>query len=461
MTKLHYATVLDGEGFDEEVDFTPERIDNPNFDGWRVVSNSWHYALGKDIPNHGDEDGWVAFGGRRGQHWFKFRLLRLGYLHWPTRAWQDVGGAPDYSRGRLTQEVHSTEFPVVGASVSAATVATWGSIWRTPFGGKLDVLWKLHGYGLKEEIVINQAGRDWIAANRPPSTPAAETWFGFVFELDWSEIPRIYRQGVLKQATDDYADDGEGIELRDSLDRLLAFMPISEAYVEDVDEPYNSPTVPLRKRFWHEGGKHYLLVGVRVPELNALPVGDLRFDPTVDEEVVLGSDDAREGALGVVTLTGTILGGAALDVWNGHRFQTVAVDQGATIGVAYMSVRVQAQGSPDDDIYMEAEDDTTTFTTGANDISGRNRTTDVVNWNTTGLSNAYHNSPSLVDPVDEVVQRGGWATGQDMSSLWHHKSTNNLGYRAYEAAQATPPKLHIEWTAAGVAVVNQNYGWAV
>jgi len=35
---------------------------------------------------------------------------------------------------------------------------------------------------LKEHVYINQAARDWVAANHPPTTPANETFFGFVFK---------------------------------------------------------------------------------------------------------------------------------------------------------------------------------------------------------------------------------------------------------------------------------------
>jgi len=82
-TAIHYATGgPDSPALDGIIDMTPVRVNNAIFDGWRTIANDWHYAIGKDIVNHGNEDGWIGFGGRQGQNWFKFRLERAGYLKW-------------------------------------------------------------------------------------------------------------------------------------------------------------------------------------------------------------------------------------------------------------------------------------------------------------------------------------------------------------------------------------------
>ena len=124
LASLHYESVLDSGVYDTELDATPQRVDTPVLDGWRIVANDWHYALGKDLVNHGQEDGWVGFGGRHGHNWFKFRLLRTGYLHWPTRTWQDIGGPPNYNRSNLS---HTTNTVAIGPNadqIAAESVAT-------------------------------------------------------------------------------------------------------------------------------------------------------------------------------------------------------------------------------------------------------------------------------------------------------------------------------------------------
>jgi len=276
-TPLHYESVPDSGVFDAVIDCTPQRVKTAALDGWRITQNSFHYALGKPA---GKSDGWVGFGGRQGAHWFSFRLARVGYLHWPTRAWQDIGGNPTYDRANLTIEVNRTAPMADGAELTVSSIARWSNIWQTPDGGALDLSWRVDGAHLKEEVTINAAGRAWIAANRKPTTKARETWFGFVFQLDWSDVPRVVRQSVLQSIDGDFADDGLPLELRDAADRLLGFLPVDDLIVRNGEEELGR--TPLQKRFWRDGdGNHYLLVGVRCNLLADLPAGDLVFDPTI------------------------------------------------------------------------------------------------------------------------------------------------------------------------------------
>jgi len=274
-TRLHYEAALDSGVLDAEIDATPVRVDTAAFDGWRVETMGWHYALGRDLLNHGNEDGWVGFGGRKGQNWFKYRLNRVGYIHGPTREWQDIGGLATYDRTNLSQ---STSTLTIGPNEDVIVVQstdTWTGLWATPGGGSIDISWRKEGRKLKEEITVNQAAREWIAANRPPTTPIAETWFSFLFRLDWSDVPRIVRAGILQSEDSDFADDGERIELRDALDRVLALMPL-----DTVSVPGAEDNAPIRKRFYSDGGNHFLVIGVRCDALVGLPAGDLVFDPT-------------------------------------------------------------------------------------------------------------------------------------------------------------------------------------
>lgn len=276
-TPLHYESVPDSGVFDAVIDCTPQRVKTAALDGWRITQNSFHYALGKPA---GKSDGWVGFGGRQGAHWFSFRLARVGYLHWPTRAWQNIGGNPTYDRANLTIEVNRTAPMADGAELTVSSIARWSNIWQTPDGGALDLSWRVDGAHLKEEVTINAAGRAWIAANRKPTTKARETWFGFVFQLDWSDVPRVVRQSVLQSIDGDFADDGLPLELRDAADRLLGFLPVDDLIVRNGEEELGR--TPLQKRFWRDGdGNHYLLVGVRCNLLADLPAGDLVFDPTI------------------------------------------------------------------------------------------------------------------------------------------------------------------------------------
>src|SRR5690606_6032699 len=262
---------------------------------WRVTSNGWHYALGR--PGDKTTDGWVGFGGRRGQHWLRFRLARVGYFDNPAQNsdlganFYDIGGAPNYNRANLSQLTHTQV--IEGIEYKYRSSVRWGNVWNTPGAGRLFIQWRSDGARLKEDVVINQAGREWIAANRSPAffgLPNAGTYFGFVFQIDWSDIPKRVINGVLRGSDDGFSDDAGGIELRTALDELIAFLPIDYAYVDTGK--LVKPQVRLRKRFWKDAdGNHYMAVGAPVTELNALPAGDLIFDPTINTDIQASADD--------------------------------------------------------------------------------------------------------------------------------------------------------------------------
>lgn len=462
LAPLHYESQIDSGIYNAEIDMTPQRIDNPQFDGWRVTANGWHYALGKDLANHGNQDGWVGFGGRRGAHWFKFRLLRVGYLHWPTRTWDDVGGPPTYDRTNLS---HQTNILTIGPNddqIPLQTVATWSGIWATPSGGDLSTRWSANPDRLKEEIVINQASRQRIASNTPPATPLDKTWFGLLFRLDWSGIPRIYRADILQDPDADWSDDGEQIQLKDALNRLLAFIPLGDVRVplkEDDD------VQPVQKRFWSEGGNHYLFVGVRCDVLNAMAAGDLVFDPTINLEIAAGNDDAHEQGDGTFDTTGDEIklysntDDTSVDYrCGGFRWDNVTVPNSATIDAATIALYFKAASydMANHVIYFHDADDPSDFVDDATLIA-RTRTTANVSYVEIDITlPSWKTSDSIVSIIEEITTRGGWASGQAMVALLIGNTDFNDKGRceAYEdAGTANNAKLDIEYTIANANII--------
>lgn len=312
-TLLHYASAGPDGTPDTEVNYTPQRVQNAALDGWLIQQGPWHYALGQ--PSDKATDGWVGFGGRQGQHWLKYRLARLGYLHWPTRAWQNIGGAPTYSRANLSQTTQTLTVGPEGAesTVNVAASATWSGLWTTPGGGDVSISWHAEGRRLKEEIVVNAAARTWVAANRKPTTKARETFFGLVFQLDLSDVPAWARKsGAALSLTDDNDDndaDGEAWAGKDALGRALFLLPIDSLTI-----PGTETSVRLRKRIWNDNGTYYLLVGIRCDALAALPAGDLVFDPT------LTLDEGESGAdmdTFILSSMTTANNGTSQDIWCG------------------------------------------------------------------------------------------------------------------------------------------------
>lgn len=462
-TPLHYESELGSGIFNTELNLSPIRIDTPSFDGWHIIENSWHYALGKDLVNHGNQDGWIGFSGRQGAHWFKFRLTRVGYLHWPTRSWDDIGSTPNYDRVNLFQETRSLTMGPNDDTVNVESIATWSNIWTTPGGGDLSIRWTSGGDRLKEEVIVNQTGREWIEANRPPTTPLVETYFGFVFQLDWSDIPHIYRQNILKSADDDFADDGQPIVLRDALDRLLAFMPIS--YVDAgkrtqrTDPPLERQ--PIRKRYWKGGdGNYYLLVGVRTDILNSMQVGPLVFDPTVNEQVGASSDDGVQDVSGIngdITSASLPLGNHnGNPVIDGTRFTSVNVPNAATITSATWTVTASdtynAGGATITCfVHFEDEDDTVTFTAANNNISGRTLTTAKTAFTPTSVVKDTEYNVDVTTGAQEVVNRGGWSANNDMSVLAKDNGSDSSEWQefyAWDGDTSKAAKLEIVYASA-------------
>ncbi|MGK2966024.1 MAG: hypothetical protein ACSLFM_10530 [Tepidiformaceae bacterium] len=160
---------------------------------------------------------------------------------------------------------------------------------------------------------------------------------------------------------------------------------------------------------------------------------------TVAVAVSASADDAYEDSTGVVTLDDAFTVDVdATNEWIGLRFQGVAIPADATIQEAHLSLFVpNFQDEPDVVIHGVDADNTGTFTTGANDISGRPRTTANVAWASTDLGgDGVFDSPDLTSIVQEIVDRAGWAPGNAMAFVINGRSgadpARDFGIGTYE-----------------------------
>lgn len=279
---LHYH---DGSQW-QRVDLTPQRVLNATADGWQVLANGFRYFLGMDIANHGVEDGWFGFGTQDNQHWVKSRLRHAGYLDTagtPTLAnhfthVDNVNRAPTWNRLNLSQTVSSSE--IEGVTINEVVNVTWADLWPALPQGQVNLEFNADGRWLKSNIRITQAAREWIAANRPGTG-----YFGLVLQMDWSTVPKIVLRSIQKATTEHYDDSdlspGEYMALRDAADGLIAGLPID--YMWSSGDP--TQRIRLRKRYWQDAdGNTYLAIGAPVSQIQALPAGDLIFDPTYDQQ---------------------------------------------------------------------------------------------------------------------------------------------------------------------------------
>jgi hypothetical protein len=185
-------------------------------------------------------------------------------------------------------------------------------------------------------------------------------------------------------------------------------------------------------------------------------------------KVITGTDDAQETGAGAVTNNGVTIGGSldATDEQIGMRFQSVTIPNGATINSARLVV-VPSSSSEDEPlvtVYMEASDDCATFSTSNNDIKNRSRTTGV-SWSSTDLAangSTYHATPSLVSDVQAVVNRAGWASGNDMCVIIVSQASNlrDLTVESYENTGTNPPALVIVYSTGGAPACTGSHGSA-
>ncbi len=175
---------------------------------------------------------------------------------------------------------------------------------------------------------------------------------------------------------------------------------------------------------------------------------------TVDVQVGASGDDGRTA--GTLTDTDDFLATGGVGGTDGNAFlmfRNISIPNGATINVAKM--QLNGKDSNNDgaelftNIYMEDVDNPTVPTSVA-DYNGRARTTAFTAWDEDELLvGVYNDSPDIGTVVKEIVDRGGWVSGQYMQILWDNDvSTDNKWYRpkTYDHADNVPPKLHIEWS---------------
>ena len=147
-----------------------------------------------------------------------------------------------------------------------------------------------------------------------------------------------------------------------------------------------------------------------------------------------------KAALLDVTYTGTG------SITAGLRFTNVTIPQGATIVSAKITFTATATDGDtvDTEIFGVDEDDTASF---SSDPTGRAQTTASAFWDIAGTTaEAEYDTSSLTSVVQEIVDRAGWASGNDMGFLIEDDASTNgkqLTFYGYDSSTAKAPLLTI------------------
>ena len=94
-------------------------------------------------------------------------------------------------------------------------------------------------------------------------------------------------------------------------------------------------------------------------------------------------------------------------------------------------------------------DDAATFTTTNNDISGRTLTTAKVTWTATAMGTGVKASPDIKTVIQEIVDRAGWASGNDIVIIFDCLTNANTRFASWDHASQAAPSISIDYTAGG------------
>jgi|GEM_PF-426534 len=168
-----------------------------------------------------------------------------------------------------------------------------------------------------------------------------------------------------------------------------------------------------------------------------------------------GNDDVEESNTGVVNN-----GSISLEMgWDnndpndpqlvGIRFPGLNIPQGAVITSANILFVAEDDGSGAANLVFQAEDvdDAAPFNTSNSNVANRPLTGTSVSWNAPAfVTGQSYTSADLSSLVQAVVNRGGWAAGNDLAMV-----ISGTGYRSafsFNAGPANAPVLQVNWSLA-------------
>lgn len=175
----------------------------------------------------------------------------------------------------------------------------------------------------------------------------------------------------------------------------------------------------------------------------------------LDVRVAAGADDILH-VIGddVYNTTVRVGNDVSVNYNSGMRFQNITIPQGATIDTAilyFTSNDVTTGTTCNATIEGEAVDDAAAFSTLAN-YTGRARTSANVAWSSIeqwSVTTTTYLSVNFKTVVQEIVNRGGWASGNDLAIFINNNSSSSGAKRVaynYENSSTLCPLIHIVYS---------------
>ena len=198
---------------------------------------------------------------------------------------------------------------------------------------------------------------------------------------------------------------------------------------------------------------------------------------TVTRQVGASSDDCyRRKVTSFFSLTlaacpGGRLSSSFYGYGTGARFTNITIPKGTTIASAHLKLTAastRAGAECNTRISAEDVDDAPTFADDAAAFDARhgNHTTAIIDWDNlpTWEANVEYTSPDIKTVIQEIVNRDGWASGNDIVIFWEdfdYRSTGDPSLRtahSWDGDPAKAPKLVITYAVAYKVTVAEKLG---
>lgn len=219
------------------------------------------------------------------------------------------------------------------------------------------------------------------------------------------------------------------------------------------------------RKGWNSGNSISILVhgvGERVAESydgssNDAPVLNIEYyeAQSTDQQIAAGVDDVEEQGAGSMYLNSSDIelgfdGGTQQTA--GLRFNDLNIPPGAKVKNAYIQFTVDETNSGTTNIKVRGEfaGDAIPFTSAAYSLTGRDKTQNVVAWNSipawtsVWTAGADQQSPNLSDIIQEIIGHEDWQSGNSM--VFMLDGTGERTAEAYEGSSSRAAKLFVTYT---------------
>ncbi len=389
----------------------------------------------------------------------------IGPLHWWDGDWQDIDLEPvrqpdgmwrvDQAAYKLIVDPttatlrHESRETGLRARVGLKAIGRQPVTLPEPTVEDGRILWPEVVEGIDIELVLRPKGAEWFKTIKSPDAPHEFTWTVERQEGFPAERIRLETAGV--DAAKDTLRMSHAVE-NERTDRGWIKFDQTEAFERQVSRIVDRRT---RRRDWFDD-----------------PAYPVRVDQDISEPIVATTDDARSfngwgnyttqslvqtnvhsGRAGRATWT------SGTTVWNaGVRFQGVAIAQGSTIDLATLKLfeRGTFASTATGRIYGADVDDVGVWGVG-NEPKNITKTTASTAIST--ANDAQYNDFDVTAVVQEIINRGGWVSGNDLGFAALNTLGDTMGtavgqfvFYDYNAGQSVASVLEIDFTASGPSI---------